>query len=208
MTMEDEFTGPYDPTAHAGWLVDPSVAEDADADRELSKLADLLAQDARDRRLVEARIVHFQNWFEERSAPRAQRIKEQEFWLRNYHACQLHKNPKRVTINLPAGTLAATKAQPRFEFPDDAALAAWLETNHPEVYAVAVTKVPPTPSYDKVDKGKLKPHLDTVWDGDKARVVVKGKGEVVPGVSATPGAEKIAGVPRRWEAKPNTTEDE
>ena len=65
----------------------------------------------------------------------------------------------------------------------------------------------PVPAMPRVDKARLKSHVDVSWDGDNGRAVVKGQGDVVPGLTALPGDEKLAGVPRTWKPKPRLAED-
>ncbi len=99
-----------------------------------------------------------------------------------YHAIVLEDDPKRKTIKLPAGDLVARQQPARWNIDDDQFIEWARANNHDELLNTKVT----------VDRPTVKSDLHVAPDGR----AVDGYGEVVAGVTVTPGDVRFSVKPR------------
>lgn len=145
---------------------DRFIIDDEDkANWALRKLAKITA--ARDDVKAQARVEfdRIATWLDEQLT-RADR--EAEFFeelLEQFHRNQLTADPRRKTINLPAGTLRARKKPPNVEIEDVDAFLEWAREERPEFvrtkYEVARTAVKDAACKD----GEVLPHVAVEPEG-------------------------------------------
>lgn len=102
--------------------------------------------------------------------------------LRLWHQARLAEDDDAITIHLPAGTLASSKAQDEWVY-DEPMFIAWARKNAPSLI------VEPVPE-PRIVKGDARKMLNVTGRNGKA---VTDTGEIIPGLTIKPGGEDMSG---------------
>lgn len=111
------------------------------------------------------------------------RLTRQRDWLEQscvqFHEAVLRRDPKRLTIVGPCGTLKARAQRPEWRWEDEAGFVAWAREHHAET----LLRQPPVPDVAPDKKAAMK--LLKVPDGKPGDVVtaVTTDGDTVPGLT-------------------------
>lgn len=191
------------------WDSEPEAPPDATrANGMLHRLRTIRRLRAAERVVAEEQIKQVVAWQAEREGGWLRKEEWLEQALTNYHKAVLVLDPKRLSINLPAGVLASRKGQPDWTIDDEKVLpwlvpapvdellaalrvkyeadVARIVMTHVGVERAAALKVPP-PARPTVSRSGLK-DIATRRD-EKGKPVgwgVTANGETVPGVTVAP----------------------
>lgn len=132
-------------------------------------------QSLRDTAQAEMDRIHL--WLTEALAPYQHDMDYFDALLEGYHRRELDTDPKRKTIKLPDAELVSRKQPDAWEFDEDAFIAS-ASFKHPDLVRVK----------HEIDKKEAKRLLTATDTGS----VIDASGEVVEGVTVTPGDVKFS----------------
>jgi hypothetical protein len=152
------------------------------ANRAVWKVGRIQDDLADDEALYKSELARLTDWITNRRLRAEKAIEFLTTLTAGYHAIVLEDDPKRKTIRLPAGDLVARQQPARWDIDDDQFIEWARANNHDELLNTKVT----------VDRLTVKSDLHVAPDGR----AVDGYGEVVDGVTVTPGEVRFSVKPR------------